>query len=190
VKLNFGRATRAAAFGNLITSRPTRQATDAGSATLITPVADVPAGGRPAVKRPAATAPAATALVTQEHKRFRLALDSVADEWLCLITHELPLDPVMAQDLRFYERASIEEWFKRNESAVRSPVTNEPMGKVLKYAPQVRNTIQKLVDSGAITGEKVNSWKLRLAQEEKVKLLQQRATAGEVEAMRGTWLVV
>jgi DNA-binding Lrp family transcriptional regulator len=185
-----------AAFGNLI-SRATRQATDAGLAKLVAPVADAFEGGRAAVKRPLATAPAATGLVTEEHnrpeaaalvidehKRFRLALDGVAEEWLCPITQELPWDPVMAEDSHYYERGSIEEWFRRNGSAVRSPVTNALMGRVLKSAPQVLNTIRRLVESGAITGDKADSWKKRLAQEERVRRLKQRATAGDVGAMR------
>jgi hypothetical protein len=141
-------------------------------------------GGRVAVKRPADEA-----LVTEEHKRCRLALDGVADERLCPITQELPLDPVMAEDLRFYERASIEEWFRRNEAAVRSPVTNVPMARVLEYLPQVRSTIEKLVDSGAITGGKADLWKKRRAQEKKVSRMRRRAAGGEVEAMRrlGLW---
>jgi TPR repeat protein len=158
---------------------PTRQATAAGSATLVAPDVDAPATGRREAKRPAAST-----LETEQHKRFRLTLEKQADEWLCPITHELPLDPVMAEDLRFYDRASNEESFKRNNSAVRSPVINEPMGLVLKSVPQVRNTIQDLVESGAITGDRVESWKKRLAQEEEVKRVRQRATAGEVDAMR------
>jgi TPR repeat protein len=143
------------------------------------PVAETPAaGGSPTVKRPADTA-----AETEEHKCCRLALDRVADEWLCPITKELPLDPVMAEDLRFYERASIEEWFRRNESAIRSPVANTAMGQVLKAVPQVRNTIQSLVDSGAITGDRADSWSKRLAQEEKVRRMRERATAGDLEAM-------
>jgi hypothetical protein len=157
-------------------------------ATPVAPTAALQAAGvSPGVKREAATD-----LVTKEHKRFRLALDSVADEYLCPITHELPLDPVMAEDASFYERAFIEEWLRRTESAVRSPITNAPMGRVLKALPQVRNTIQKLVDTGAIADEKANSWKIRLAQkaqEEEVKRMRQRATAGEAEARRtlGLW---
>jgi hypothetical protein len=129
--------------------------------------------------------------MTEEHERFCRALENVASEWLCPIAHELPFDPVMAEDSRFYERAEIEEWFRRNESAILSPVTNEPMGDLLKAVPQVRNTIQNLVDSGAITGDKAESWRERLAQEqerlaqeEEVRLLRQGAADSDVDAMR------
>jgi hypothetical protein len=166
-------------------SLPTRQATAAALATLAAPVANMLAAGR----RSAGKRLAASILQTEEHKRCRRALYSVADEWLCHNTQELALDPVMAEDLHFYERASIEEWFRRNESAIPSPVTSAPMGRALKALPQVRCTIEELVGSGAITGGKADLWKERLAQEEEVKLVRQRASAGEVEAMRilGGW---
>ena len=37
------------------------------------------------------------------------ALVTVADELICPISHELPVDPVMALDGKIYERASIEQ---------------------------------------------------------------------------------
>eukprot|EP00966_Prymnesium_polylepis_P012622 289710-Prymnesium_polylepis.1 len=45
----------------------------------------------------------------EEVKKFRSALDSMADEWVCPFTFELPLDPVTAADGRTYERCAIEE---------------------------------------------------------------------------------
>ena len=40
-------------------------------------------------------------------KRLCVALDAIADEWICPITLDLPLDPVVAEDGRTYERAAI-----------------------------------------------------------------------------------
>ena len=34
----------------------------------------------------------------QESKKVRTAMNSIADEWLCPITQELPINPVMAED--------------------------------------------------------------------------------------------
>jgi hypothetical protein len=45
------------------------------------------------------------------------------------------------------------------------------MGGILKFAPQVRNTIRSLVETGAITSDKASSWKKRLAQEEDVNFM-------------------
>ena len=47
------------------------------------------------------------------NKRYRQAIDDVAEEYVCPITAELPIDPVTAEDGRFYERHAIEEWFSR-----------------------------------------------------------------------------
>ena len=78
---------------------------------------------------------------TEEAKRFRSAIDRMADEWMCPITQELPLHPVMAEDGRFYERSAIVQWFRTVLGDVKSPVTNLPMGMALNAGPQVRYTI-------------------------------------------------
>ena len=83
----------------------------------------------------------------------------MADEWICPITQELPVDPVMAEDGRFYdERRSIEQWFKTVPGAmVNSPVVNMPMVTGLKVGPQVQNTIRILIGSGVISGAKADA---------------------------------
>ena len=57
-------------------------------------------------------------------KRFRQAIDDVADEYVCPITAELPVDPVTAEDGRFYERHAIEYWLKDHDT---SPLTGQPL---------------------------------------------------------------
>ena len=109
------------------------------------------------MERPARTMPpkraASTQAETQACKRYRQAIDEVAEEYVCPITAELPIDPVTAEDGRCYERCAIEEWFARQpQPQVKSPVTNEPMGKRLFPAVQVRNSLKRLVESGAISG--------------------------------------
>ena len=42
---------------------------------------------------------------------------------------------------------------------MKSPVTNELMGKKLLTALQVRNNIKSMVESGALSGEKAEAWK-------------------------------
>ena len=99
-------------------------------------------------------------------KRYRQAIDDVAEEYVCPITAELPVDPVTVEDGRCYERHAIEEWFARqDDDELRSPVTNEPMGKRLFPAVQVRNSLTRLVESGAISGSKADAWKKAMAQE-------------------------
>jgi TPR repeat protein len=94
------------------------------------------------------------------------------------------VDPVTAEDGRCYERCAIEEWFVRQpQPQVKSPVTNEPMGKRLLPAVQVRNTLKRLVESGAISGSKADAWKQAMAEEAKGAALRVKAEAGDAVAM-------
>ena len=120
-----------------------------------------------------------------ENTRYREAIDEVAEEYVCPITAELPVDPVNAEDGRVYERHAIEEWFARqDDDELRSPVTNEPMGRRLFPAVQVRNSLKRLVESGAISGSKADAWKKAVAEEAEVAALRARAEGGDAEAMR------
>ena len=122
-------------------------------------------------------------------KRYRQAIDDVAEEYVCPITAELPIDPVTAEDGRCYERCAIEAWFVRQPQAmVKSPVTNEPMGKRLFPAVQLRNTLKRLVESGAISGSKADAWKKAtkdaMAEEVEVAAIRVKAEGGDAVAMR------
>jgi hypothetical protein len=111
-------------------------------------------------------------------------IDEVADEYVCSITFELPIDPVTAEDGRCYERCAIEEWLERQpQPQVKSPVTNELMGKRLLPAVQLRNTLKRLVESGAIGGSKADAWKQAMANQAQVAALRAKAEAGEAHAM-------
>jgi len=118
------------------------------------------------------------------NKRYRQAIDDAVEEYVCPITAELPVDPVTAEDGRCYERYAIEEWFSRQpQPQVKSPVTNEPMGKRLLPAVQVRNSLKRLVESGAISGSKADAWKKAMAEEAEVAALRVRAEGGDASAM-------
>ena len=133
---------------------------------------------------PKRAAPEETQAETQACKRYRQAIDDVAEEYVCPITAELPIDPVTAEDGRCYERYAIEEWFSRQpEAKVKSPVTNEPMGKRLFPAVQVRNSLKRLVESGAISGSKADAWKKAMAEEAEVAALRVKAEGGDASAM-------
>ena len=45
--------------------------------------------------------------------------NALADMFLCPITKELPVDPVLAADGKIYERAKIEEWLATSDTRVR-----------------------------------------------------------------------
>ena len=116
----------------------------------------------------------------QALKRVKTVMNSVADEFLCPITQELPVDPVMAEDGKIYERWAIEEWLGKQQ---RSPSTGTAMGTRLLSATQVRNTVGQLVESGAIEGDKAVAWKKKLKDEKKLKKLRAKAEEGDAEAM-------
>ena len=46
---------------------------------------------------------------TEQCKRFRSAIDKSINEFICPITQELPIDPVIAEDGNVYERVAIEQ---------------------------------------------------------------------------------
>jgi U-box domain/Sel1 repeat len=122
----------------------------------------------------------------QEFRRHKSAVNEAMNEFLCPITFSLPVDPVTAEDGKVYERSAIEEWLKQQH---KSPVTNLAMGTKLQPALQVKNMIRTMVTSGALTGDKVDAWKLKLEEEEVVAEMLRKAEAGNGWAMRnlGIW---
>jgi hypothetical protein len=87
--------------------------------------------------------------------------EEIIAEYRCPITQELPLDPVVAEDGQCYDRSAIEEWFQKHWRTAKSPMTNQPMGKKLVPALQMRNSIERLVAKGILTGEAADTWKER-----------------------------
>jgi TPR repeat protein len=122
----------------------------------------------------------------QEFRRHKSAVNEAMNEFLCPITFSLPVDPVTAEDGKVYERSAIEEWLKQQ---LKSPVTNLKMGTKLLPALQVKNMIRAMVTSGALTGDKVDAWKLKLEEEEEVAEMLRKAEAGDGRAMHilGLW---
>ena len=83
-------------------------------------------------------------------------------EYRCPITQELPMDPVVAEDGQCYDRSAIEEWFaKHTFGRVKSPMTNQVIGKKLVPALQMRNSLERLISKGILTGEAAEVWKER-----------------------------
>jgi len=116
----------------------------------------------------------------QAAKRARTVVNDVAEEWLCPITRELPVDPVLAEDGKIYERAAVEKWCREHK---RSPSTGSAMGTRLVASPQVRNSLEKLVQSGLVDPDKASSWKKKMEDEEFVKELRAKAEQGDADAM-------
>jgi len=112
-------------------------------------------------------------------KRFCSAIGESIEEFKCPITNELPLDPVLAEDGKVYERSAIETWLQNNQ---RSPSTNEAMGESLIPATQIKNIIQRMVNSDALPKDKAEACKKRPAeQEDNVETCKKRLAKEEDE---------
>ena len=117
-----------------------------------------------------APAPAPAPANDEDANPTKVLATTIATEFLCPVTHELPIAPVIAKDGVVYERAAIERWFETKEGDPTSPSTGAVIGTELLPAPQIRNAIEALVKSGAIDGlEVATAWKQKLADETKVK---------------------
>ena len=115
-----------------------------------------------------------------QEKKLRKSINDVAADLVCPITQELPIEPVMAEDGKIYEKKAILEWLNRDAT---SPVTRARMGSRLLPAIQTRNTIEALVNSGAIGDELTTAWKQKLADEKLVKEMHAKAEGGDGSAM-------
>jgi len=114
------------------------------------------------------------------------AISDLVEDWTCPITYALLFDPVEAEDGRLYERAAIEEYLERKAidgMVVKSPVTNQDMGKRIMPATHVKNAITKLVESGQVDAETTATWKQARLNLVQVTALRARAEQGDPHAM-------
>ena len=91
---------------------------------------------------------------------------------VCPITMALPLDPVTAADGFVYERSAVADWIAKGNG--KSPKTNLPMGDALLPAPHVKNMIKRMVESGALSGDKAEAWTPALADQEEVREMREK----------------
>ena len=90
---------------------------------------------------------------------------SYVDELKCPLSLALPVDPVVAEDGRCYEREDIETYFKACEDGgmeIKSPIAGFAMGKRLIPAIQHRNMIENMIEKGDIAGEYAVEWKKKM----------------------------
>ena len=121
-------------------------------------------------------------------KKHKVALNAIAKEFICPITQELPCDPVMAKDGKIYEREAILEWFRKKDGDATSPSTGKVIDTELVPVVQARNTIESLIQTGAIEDEIAEAWQNRLEFEKRVKEMRAKAEGGDGEAMQ--WMGV
>ena len=172
-----------------VTDRYTTQRNNHVQQPRARPAVNSEADARPAKNntmppRAKRAAPEPAAAETETAKKYKSAMDAMADDWICPITTELPLDPVMAEDGHVYERSAIEEFIRVQGARLKSPMTNLPMGPKILASTQARSTIEKLVRSGAIGGDKAERWLERLSKEELVKETKRKALGGCAGSMR------
>ena len=122
-------------------------------------------------KRPAAAIHSATT----ETRQLKF-VDMAATELMCPIRHELPIEPVVAEDGRIYEKAAIEGWLSRKQ---KSPMTNLAMGTHLTPVICVKNAISNLVCSGALDSDKAMEWQ----QKDRLERMHRAAEGGDAKAM-------
>lgn len=109
---------------------------------------------------------------------------SVAEEMICSISLELPVDPVTAEDGHVYEREAIEQYFEgQTGTHVKSPLTREIMGKKLLPSPLVRNMTEILIKEKVITGALANNWMDNIKHKEEEEAWILRAEQGDTDTM-------
>ena len=132
-------------------------------------------------------------IASSREKKMRASINDVVAELLCPINRELPFDPVLAEDGKIYERDAILKWFAKKAGDATSPSTGAVIGTKLLPAVQVRNTIESLIQTGAIEGEIAEAWQeasaKKRADETKVKETRAKAEGGDGYAMYllGLW---
>ena len=113
--------------------------------------------------------------------------DELTDEYTCPITHELPVEPCIAEDGHLYDQWALEKWME-SQTELRSPMTNKPMGKKVYPAVQARNAIHRLIDKGLIAGEGAKKWKTKQKELESMdasmRVTVGKAFKGDVPSMR------
>merc|ERR1719456_1375774 len=75
--------------------------------------------------------------------------DQVPRDYLCPITQDVMIDPVMAADGKTYERVAIAEWLRTHR---RSPMTNAPLNSTeLHPQPGLKQQIADFIEQRDMT---------------------------------------
>ena len=86
-------------------------------------------------------------------KSMKQTINEIAQEFICPLSLELPVDPITAEDGKVYEREMTEKLIETQGSSLKSPITNEPMGSRLLPAVSIRNAIDALMKTSMIDGD-------------------------------------
>jgi hypothetical protein len=133
---------------------------------------------------PALAPPAGGASSTEVERPQKTTRSSVLEELKCPISLALPIDPVMAEDGKIYERKFIKEWLQEHDT---SPVTRAVIGKNLVASTLIKTLIENAVEESedGTSDEKklVKEWKRRMKEKQGMEDLIQKAESGDVDAM-------
>ena len=93
------------------------------------------------------------------------SVETACGQFVCNITQEIPLDPVMAPDGKVYERHALRLYYDRypDDPFVNSPVTRERMAPTMLEVPQIRAAIRAMVASGMV--KDADLWRAKLKAE-------------------------
>jgi hypothetical protein len=94
------------------------------------------------------------------NKRLREQTASFSEEFICSITHELMVDPVLAQDGNTYERSAILEWLETNNKSPLNPSQILDPDRLLSNRA-VLLCIEKLVLSSTVNEGLCKEWRAR-----------------------------
>ena len=83
-------------------------------------------------------------------------LSNLFSNLLCPITHELPIDPVLAEDGFIYDCKAIEKHLSLRQS---SPMTNNQMGIRLTKAKNITSIFESFLNMKNIDDERLTNWK-------------------------------
>lgn len=120
---------------------------------------------------------------TEQCKRFKASieesLDKSVSEFICPITQELPVDPVIAEDCTIYERNAIQQWFTHH---TRSPATNLQIGTNIVPVVQVKKWLRFIIKSGVTISCRANALRNRITDEIEIEIQQRLASGGDINA--------
>jgi len=120
--------------------------------------------------------------MSDQHLKLGATTNQILDQFICPITKELPIDPVIAEDGNIYERSAIEHLIG----------VYKPIGTKLVPVVHVRNAIESIARSGAIFGNRrrmANNWLQKFEKEQQLQETKAKAVSGCAEAMAtlGYW---
>ena len=99
--------------------------------------------------------------------------DTSFDTFVCPITRELPVRPVVAEDGKVYDEHAWKRYVKSfaNKASLKSPWTKKKISKKAYYSAGIKNMIREAVKKGDVPKDLCEAWNERITLENKVEKL-------------------